>query len=367
MGHPFTDVGLVVRTYDLGEADRIVTLLTGRHGLVRAVARAVRRTRSRMGASLEAFSVVEVQIAPGRGRSGLGTIRQASSLESLARPIVADYPTYTSGCVILETAERLAGEEGTPAGRLLGLAVAACRSLAEGRRDPSLVSDAFGATPATSAAPAPAEPDAPEDADDDGLPRPVSALGVVGDSAPASVREHVDADDRADGVADASESTEPASEENATGAGADAGTGVPAGSGREAELEEDLRRLQAEYVNYKRRVDRDRDLAKDQGVLKALLAVLPVLDDIDAGRQHGDLVDGPFAAIAGKLEGILATYGLARIDEVGVAFDPNIHEALIQQPSADVQSDSVSQILRVGYRKDQRVLRAAQVIVAVPE
>ena len=143
MGHPFTDVGLVVRTYDLGEADRIVTLLTGRHGLVRAVARAVRRTRSRMGASLEAFSVVEVQIAPGRGRSGLGTIRQASSLESLERPIVADYPTYTSGCVILETAERLAGEEGTPAGRLLGLAVAACRSLAEGRRDPSLVSDAF--------------------------------------------------------------------------------------------------------------------------------------------------------------------------------------------------------------------------------
>ncbi|QTF71271.1 S41 family peptidase [Arthrobacter woluwensis] len=88
----------------------------------------------------------------------------------------------------------------------------------------SLVSDAFGATPATSAAPSPAEPDAPEDADDDGLPRPVSALGVVGDSAPAAVREHVDAEDRSDGVADASESAEPASEENATGAGADAGT-----------------------------------------------------------------------------------------------------------------------------------------------
>ncbi|WP_194860388.1 DNA repair protein RecO [Dietzia sp. SYD-A1] len=141
--HPFTDTGLVVRTYDLGEADRIVTLLTQHHGLVRAVARAVRRTRSRMGASLEPFAVVEVQIAPGRGRSGLGSVRQASSRESLARPLVADYPAYTSACVVLETAERLAGEEGAPTPRLLGLAVGALRSLAEHRRPPGLVADAF--------------------------------------------------------------------------------------------------------------------------------------------------------------------------------------------------------------------------------
>lgn len=141
--HPFTTTGLVVRTYDLGEADRIVTLLTREHGLVRAVARAVRRTRSRMGASLEPFAVVEVQIAPGRGRSGLGTIRQASSRESLARPLVADYPSYTSGCVVLETAERLAGEEGAPTPRLFVLAVGALRSLAQQRRPPGLVADAF--------------------------------------------------------------------------------------------------------------------------------------------------------------------------------------------------------------------------------
>lgn len=141
--HPFTVTGLVVRTYDLGEADRIVTLLTQEHGLVRAVARAVRRTRSRMGASLEPFAVVEVQIAPGRGRSGLGTVRQVTSRESLARPLVADYPAYTSGCVVLETAERLAGEEGAPTPRLLGLAVGALRSLAEQRRSPGLVADAF--------------------------------------------------------------------------------------------------------------------------------------------------------------------------------------------------------------------------------
>ena len=134
-----------------------------------------------------------------------------------------------------------------------------------------------------------------------------------------------------------------------------------------AELRNDLLRLQAEYVNYRRRVERDRDVARDQAVIGVLNSLMPVLDDIDAARQHGDLADGPFAAIAGKFENALKAYELTRIDETGVAFDPNIHEALIQQPSADVQADSVSQVLRAGYRKGDRVLRAAQVIVAIPE
>ncbi|MBG6184299.1 molecular chaperone GrpE [Arthrobacter sp. CAN_A214] len=134
-----------------------------------------------------------------------------------------------------------------------------------------------------------------------------------------------------------------------------------------AELRDDLLRLQAEYVNYRRRVERDRDVARDQAVIGVLNSVMPVLDDIDAARQHGDLAEGPFAAIAAKLENVLKAYELTRIDETGVAFDPNIHEALMQQPSADVTTDSVNQILRAGYRKGERVLRAAQVIVAVPE
>jgi molecular chaperone GrpE len=91
-----------------------------------------------------------------------------------------------------------------------------------------------------------------------------------------------------------------------------------------------------------------------------------VLDDVDAARQHGDLADGPFAAIAAKLENALKTYGLVRIDETGVEFDPTIHEALIQQPGQDVEIDTVSQVLRSGYKSGERVLRAAQVIVAVP-
>lgn len=133
------------------------------------------------------------------------------------------------------------------------------------------------------------------------------------------------------------------------------------------ELKNDLLRLQAEYVNYRKRVERDRAVAGQMAVIGVLNSLLPVLDDIDAGRTHGDIVDGPFAAIATKLETALTTYGLEKIDAVDVAFDPTVHEALIQQPSADVEIDTVSQVLRNGYRSGDRVLRAAQVIVAVPE
>ena len=144
--------------------------------------------------------------------------------------------------------------------------------------------------------------------------------------------------------------------------------GVPAGaaSTEAAELKNDLLRLQAEYVNYRKRVERDRAVAGEMAVVGVLNSLLPVLDDVDAARQHGDLADGPFAAIATTLENALKTYGLVRIDETGVEFDPTIHEALIQQPGEDIEVDTVSQVLRSGYKSGDRVLRAAQVIVAVP-
>ncbi|WP_415855379.1 nucleotide exchange factor GrpE [Sinomonas sp. G460-2] len=133
-----------------------------------------------------------------------------------------------------------------------------------------------------------------------------------------------------------------------------------------AELRLDLQRLQAEYINYRKRVDRDRAVAGEVAVMGVLSSLLPVLDDIDAARAHGDLADGPFASIAAKLEGILTSHGLERIDATGVEFDPNIHEALIQQPGEGIEVDTVVQVLRSGYRTQARVLRAAQVIVAVP-
>ncbi len=149
----------------------------------------------------------------------------------------------------------------------------------------------------------------------------------------------------------------PAEESVASGASAQA---------EAAELRNDLLRLQAEYVNYRKRVERDRAVAGEMAVIGVLNSLLPVLDDIDAARQHGDLEDGPFAAIAAKLENALKTYGLERIDATGVEFDPTIHEALIQQPGQDIEVDTVSQVLRSGYRSKERVLRAAQVIVSVP-
>ena len=136
---------------------------------------------------------------------------------------------------------------------------------------------------------------------------------------------------------------------------------------KEAELRDDLLRLQAEYVNYRRRVERDRDVARENAIQSVIVNLLPVVDDIDAARQHGDLVDGPFASIANKLDTVLEGLGLLRVDEAGVAFDPNIHEALIQQPNAEIPADHVAQILRPGFKKGERVLRAAQVIVSLGE
>jgi molecular chaperone GrpE len=132
----------------------------------------------------------------------------------------------------------------------------------------------------------------------------------------------------------------------------------------------DLQRLQAEYVNYRRRVDRDRDVARDAAVASVLEALLPVLDDVHLARQHGDLESGPFAAIAEKLEATLGRFGLERYGAPGEAFDPTVHEALIhtQAELAEGTTDTtVVQILQPGYRAGERILRAARVAVADPQ
>lgn len=132
----------------------------------------------------------------------------------------------------------------------------------------------------------------------------------------------------------------------------------------------DLQRLQAEYVNYRRRVERDRDVARDHAVASVLEALLPVLDDLHLARQHGDLEGGPFAAIAEKIEATLARFGLARYGEPGEAFDPTVHEALLHtqaELAEGTTATTVVQILQPGYRAGERVLRAARVAVADPQ
>ncbi|MFT4147783.1 MAG: nucleotide exchange factor GrpE [Micrococcaceae bacterium] len=163
-----------------------------------------------------------------------------------------------------------------------------------------------------------------------------------------------EAENIANGAQDADAPEEPAADSTAT-------------SSQNNDHLADLKRLQAEYVNYRKRVERDRSVASDMATEKVLVSLMPVLDDIDAAREHGDLEDGPFASIAQKLENTLSKSGLQRYGEADVAFDPLVHEALIQQPSSDATEETVAQVLRPGYKVGDKVVRAAQVIVSVPE
>lgn len=127
----------------------------------------------------------------------------------------------------------------------------------------------------------------------------------------------------------------------------------------------DLQRLKAEYDNYRRRVERDRQLIAEQATGRLLGALLPTLDDIGRARDHGDL-EGPFKAVAESLEVALEGLGLERFGAVGDEFDPVLHEALMHSYRTDVTAPTCVQVFRSGYSFGGRVLRVAQVAVAEP-
>ncbi|MCE1175113.1 MAG: nucleotide exchange factor GrpE [Propionibacteriales bacterium] len=134
-----------------------------------------------------------------------------------------------------------------------------------------------------------------------------------------------------------------------------------------AERTGDLQRLHAEYANYKKRVDRDRALSRAGGIEAVVLDLLPVLDSVEAAREHSELVGG-FKLVAEELEKITAKYGLETFGEVGEPFDPQIHEALMQMPMAgDFDVPTVSAVMQRGVRLNDRVIRPARVGVADPE
>jgi DNA repair protein RecO (recombination protein O) len=137
---PYRDDGIVLRTQKLGEADRIITILGRTTGRVRAVAKGVRRTKSRFGARLEPFTHVDLMLHPGRS---LDVITQAEVIRPYGEPLAADYPRYTAGVAMLETAERFTPVEKEPALRQLLLLVGGLRSLGEAEHDSRLVLDAF--------------------------------------------------------------------------------------------------------------------------------------------------------------------------------------------------------------------------------
>jgi molecular chaperone GrpE len=132
------------------------------------------------------------------------------------------------------------------------------------------------------------------------------------------------------------------------------------------ELTRDLQRITAEYANYRKRVDRDRGLVAEQATGVVLAAMLPVLDDIDRAREHGDLV-GPFGSVAEQLTNSLTKFGLTPFGEKGDPFDPTRHEAVAHQTSTEVTEPTCVDILRRGYLLGDRLLRPALVAVADPE
>lgn len=141
---------------------------------------------------------------------------------------------------------------------------------------------------------------------------------------------------------------------------------------REQELEQlvsertaDLQRLQAEYVNYKKRVDRDRAHARQAGVESVVSELLPVLDSIEMARQHDDLAGG-FKMVADELEKVAGKHGLSSFGQIGDPFDPQHHEALMQVPMDGVEVTTVSQVMQRGYTLHGRVIRPARVAVAEP-
>jgi DNA repair protein RecO (recombination protein O) len=136
----YRDEAVVLRTQKLGEADRIITVLTREHGRVRAVAKGVRRTTSRFGARLEPFMLIDVQFYAGRS---LDTVTQVETIGAYGRRIVEDYPSYTAGTAMLETAERFTETEREPAVQQFLLLAGALRSLSQAEHEPGLLLDAY--------------------------------------------------------------------------------------------------------------------------------------------------------------------------------------------------------------------------------
>src|SRR2546423_3094017 len=139
-------------------------------------------------------------------------------------------------------------------------------------------------------------------------------------------------------------------------------------SALEAELAErtnDLQRVTAEFANYRKRVDRDRQTVAEQALASVLIGLLPVLDDIDRARQHGE-VEGGFKSVADNIETTLSKLGLVRYGEPGEPFDPTVHEALTHGFSAEVSVPTCAAVLQHGYRLGERVLRPARVAVIEP-
>ncbi|MDQ7877168.1 nucleotide exchange factor GrpE [Microbacterium sp. QXD-8] len=135
----------------------------------------------------------------------------------------------------------------------------------------------------------------------------------------------------------------------------------------ESALLNDLKRLQAEYANYRRRTEEQREVEIERAQGAVAKGLLPVLDDLDRAEKHGDLEEGsPFAAIAVKLRGVAEKMGITTYGEAGELFDPQHHEAIFQVPTPGATETTILEVVEIGYRLGSVELRPAKVVVAVP-
>jgi molecular chaperone GrpE len=134
-----------------------------------------------------------------------------------------------------------------------------------------------------------------------------------------------------------------------------------------AEMRNDLARAQAELVNFRNRVERDRAANRAAVIAEVIRTLLPAVDDLYRAESHGDLAGSPLEIVAQKLHAAFTRYGLRAVGQKGEAFDPNLHEAVVQLPSADVTVNTVADVIEPGYALGERLLRAAKVAVFVPD
>ncbi len=135
-----------------------------------------------------------------------------------------------------------------------------------------------------------------------------------------------------------------------------------------AEYRERAARAEAELKNFRTRVERDRGANREAVIAEVIRTLLPAIDDLDRAEAHGDLTEGsPLAIVAQKLRAGFERYGLRRVGEVGEQFDPQVHEAIVQVPTAGVTVNTVADVIEPGYGLGERLIRAAKVAVSVPE
>jgi molecular chaperone GrpE len=134
-----------------------------------------------------------------------------------------------------------------------------------------------------------------------------------------------------------------------------------------AEYRDRAARAEAELANFRHRVERDRQANREAVIIEVMRSFLPAIDDLDRADLHGDLAGTPLELVAQKIQGTFERYGVAKVGAVGEAFDPTVHEALMRVPSPEAKSETIADVVEVGYTLGERLIRPAKVAVSVPQ